>query len=156
MESNKGDVKMRGWKSLFGVVVMTLGLQAQTLELGSYLERFDYKEREEMKIKLAEALALYEAGEAEILDIRFQEEWEVWRLGFGKHIPLPELPGRLGELDKKRLIITICPHYDRALMARLYLVTQGFKARYLSDGMLGMVGYLRRANAKEFLEEIKK
>ncbi|MDZ7785007.1 MAG: hypothetical protein U5K56_19365 [Halioglobus sp.] len=30
-------------------------------------------------------------------------------------------------------IVTMCPHYDRAEIARLYLTLLGFKARYLTD-----------------------
>ncbi len=50
------------------------------------------------------------------------------------NIPLNKMPKRLGELDKSKLIIPAPSHKERAAMARLYLVTKGFNARYLEDG----------------------
>lgn len=97
-----------------------------------------------------------EEGKAQVIDIRFREEVKVWSLGFAKNIPLNELPNRLNELDKEKLIITACPHNDRANIARMYLMLKGYNVRYLSDGFLTTVDYLRGDNAKEFLEELNK
>lgn len=117
-----------------------------------YLLKFDYAERNAMKIKSYEALELYKAGKAVFVDIRFPEEYTAWNFPFMKNIPLNELPKRVGEIDKNKLVITVCPHYDRAEMARLYLVTKGYKSRYLTDGLLGMASYLRGDEAREFAE----
>lgn len=122
---------------------------------GEYLTKFDYAERNGMKIKSYEALELYRSGKAQFIDIRFKEEYAVWNFPFMKNIPLNELPKRLGEIDKNKLIVTVCPHYDRAEMARLYLVTKGYKSRYLTDGLLGLAAYLRGDEAKEFVENQK-
>lgn len=119
---------------------------------GEYLSRFDYAERNAMKIKSYEALELYKSNKAIFVDIRFKEEHAVWNFPFMKNIPLNELPKRLNEVDKNKLIITVCPHYDRAEIARLYLITKGYKSRYLTDGLLGMAAYLRGDEAKEFAE----
>jgi len=120
-----------------------------------YLRNFDYDERKKMKIQIAEMFELYEKGECEIIDIRFKEEYEAWHIGFGKHIPLNELPDRLDELDKNKTIVTMCPHYDRAEIARLFLTVKGYTARYLTDGMLGIVSYLRGDKAKNEMKKIK-
>jgi rhodanese-related sulfurtransferase len=121
----------------------------------NYLKRFDYNERTEMKIKSLEAVELYKMGEVEFVDIRFREEQAVWGFAFMKKIPLNELPNRLNELDKNKTIVTVCPHYDRAEMARIYLTLKGYKSRYLTDGMIGLAGYLRGDEAKEFIEETR-
>lgn len=121
----------------------------------NYLKRFDYNERNNMKIKSLEAVELYKMGEVEFVDIRFREEQAVWSFPFMKKIPLNELPNRLNELDKNKTIVTVCPHYDRAEMARIYLTLKGYKSRYLTDGLLGLAGYLRGDEAKEFIEETK-
>lgn len=55
-------------------------------------------------------------------------------------------------LIKNKLIITVCPHYDRAEIARLYLVTRGYKSRYLTDGLLGLAAHLMGNEAKEFAD----
>lgn len=127
----------------------------EPISFDDYLSKFDYAERNAMKIKSHEALELYKAGKAVFVDIRFKEEYVAWNFPFMKSIPLNELPKRIGEIDKNKLIITVCPHYDRAEIARLYLTTKGYKSRYLTDGLLGMAAYLRGDEAREFANEIK-
>ena len=127
----------------------------QEISFDDYLKGFDYDERKAMKIKLDEMLKLYEDGKAEIIDIRFKDEYEAWHLGFGKNIPLNELPNRIDELDKNKTIVTVCPHYDRAEIARLFLKLKGFNARYLTDGLLGAVNYLRGDKARDYMVKIK-
>ncbi|DAB38934.1 MAG: sulfurtransferase [Sulfuricurvum sp. GWF2_44_89] len=138
---------------IFSLLLASI-VSAESFE--SYLKRFDYNERTEMKIKSLEAVELYKMGEVEFVDIRFREEQAVWSFPFMKKIPLNELPDRLNELDKNKTIVTVCPHYDRAEMARIYLTLKGYKSRYLNDGLLGLAGYLRGDEAKEFIEETSK
>lgn len=120
-----------------------------------YLSSFDYAERQEMKIKSAEAMELYTCGKAVFVDIRFAQEQALWGFSFMQSIPLNELPSRIGELDKSKTIITVCPHYDRAEIARLFLTLKGYKSRYLTDGLLGLAEYLRGDRAKETAEKIE-
>ena len=127
----------------------------KNIDFDNYLKDFDYQERIDMKIQLKELFELYEKGKAQIIDIRFKEEYEAWHVGFTDHIPLNELPDRLDEIDKSKTIITVCPHYDRAEIARLYLKINGFNARYLTDGMLGMVDWLRGDKARDYMKKIK-
>ncbi len=145
-------------KRVFGVasVLLILCIQAaygQEQRLGDYLSRFDYKERSQMKINSRELVTLLREGKAQLLDIRFREETEAWRMGFGLHIPLNELPARLKELDKTKLIVTACPHMDRAILARTFLVLNGFRARYLQDGLLGLADYLKGDRAMELTDK---
>lgn len=127
-------------------------LNEQTFD--DYLRRFDYFERQAMKIQLPEMLKLYLDGEAQVIDIRFPEEYEAWHVGIGQHIPLNELPDRLDELDPEKLIVTMCPHYDRAEIARLYLTLKGFRSRYLTDGMLGIANHLRGDVARDYMNRL--
>jgi rhodanese-related sulfurtransferase len=66
-----------------------------------------------------------------------------------------ELPARLGELKKGKIIVTACPHKDRAVLAMVYLKTKGFNAKYLEDGLVGLAEYLRGDKAREFIEEVE-
>jgi len=125
------------------------------LDFNTYLKAFDYNERLAMKIGLDEMLALYAKGEIQLVDIRFPEEHAVWSVNMGQHIPLNELPDRLGELDRSKTIVTMCPHYDRAEIARLYLTMQGYKSRYFTAGMLKLVDYLRGDKARDYLASLK-
>ncbi len=126
---------------------------AGPVELERYVADFDYDAREDMKTSSRELLGLLERDEAVLVDIRFAEEQAAWGLGFGLRIPLNELPARLHELPKDKLIVTACPHNDRANIARLYLLTKGFEATYLSDGMLGLMQLLRGDDARRFVRE---
>lgn len=124
------------------------------IPFADYLRRFDYDERVAMKIQLPELLKLYAENQVQLIDIRFNEEYAAWRLGIGQHIPLNELPDRLDELDPNKTIVTMCPHYDRAEIARLFLTLKGYKSRYLTDGMLGLVDHLRGDRARDYMERI--
>ena len=140
-------------KKLLLILMLGVVMNAQSFE--SYLKSFDYEARKEMKIGSVEMTAMVEEGEAILIDIRFPEEYEAWHMGFSKNIPLNELPSRLNELPKDKLIITACPHNDRANIARMFLVTKGYNAKYLNDGLLKTADFLRGDNAKEFIDEYK-
>lgn len=141
---------------IFLFVSLAVSKELTEKSLEEYVKSFDLVERTKMKIKTAEMLVLLEEKKAVLIDIRFKEEFQVWNMPFSKNIPLNELANRLDELPKDKLIITACPHNDRANIARLYLTTKGYNARYLSDGLLKVADYLRGDNAVEFLEELQK
>ncbi len=122
---------------------------APLFTLEQYLLDFDYAERRDMKIGSKELLKLLKEKKAVLVDIRFQEEYSAWRMGFGLHIPLNELPKRLKELDRTKLVVTACPHKDRSALAMAYLKTQGFDVKYLEDGLLGLAELLRGDKALE-------
>jgi len=125
------------------------------IKLEDYLSNFDYEEREKMKIEIPELLELITEDKVQFVDVRFMEEYAMWHFPFSKNIPLNELPRRFTELDRTKLVVTACPHYDRAMMGRIFLIENGFKARYLADGLLGLADYLRGDNAYELLDLLK-
>ena len=120
----------------------------------TYLNSFTYEERKDMKINSVELTVMLEERTAQLIDIRFKEEFEAWHMKSSINIPLNELPKRLNELDRNKLIVTACPHKDRAIMARTFLKLQGFQTRYLVDGLIGLAEYWRGDNAKEFIDEL--
>ncbi len=124
--------------------------------LDDYLTGFTYQERKDMKIDSKELVELLKKGEAQLVDIRFPEEFAAWSMGFAVNIPLNELPKRLGELDKSKMIVTACPHKDRAALARMYLTIKGYRAKYLKDGLLGLADLLRGDRAKNFMGSTEK
>lgn len=130
--------------------------QTQTLSYDDYLNSFTYEERKDMKINSVELTVMLEEGTAQLIDIRFKEEYEAWHMPASINIPINELPKRLNELDKSKLIVTACPHKDRAIMARTYLKLKGYDTRYLVDGLIGLAEFLRGDNAKEFILEYNK
>lgn len=119
-----------------------------------FLGSFDYDTRSDMKIDSKELVRLLASGKALLVDIRFPEEVAAWRMGYSATIPLNELPKRLGELPKDKIIVTACPHKDRSAIAMTYLRTRGYNAKYLSDGLVGLAEYLRGDRALDFVEEM--
>lgn len=119
----------------------------------TFLKKFSYETRADMKASSKELLRLIEEKKAVLVDIRFPEEAKVWRMNFGLHIPLNELPQRYKELPKDKIIVAACPHKDRSSLAMAYLRTKGYNARYLTDGLIGLAESLRGDEAKEFRED---
>jgi rhodanese-related sulfurtransferase len=149
-------MKSRSARTLvFTLALCLLPVYAGAVELDDYLSKFDYAARKEMKIDSKELVELLKKGEVQFIDIRFPEEFAAWRMGLARNIPLNELPARLGELDKDKLIVTACPHNDRANLARIFLTTKGYKAKYLEDGLLGLADLLRGDKAKALADAAK-
>ena len=91
----------------------------------NYLSQFDYAERKNMKITSEELVKLLQEDKAQLIDIRFREEFAAWNMGIARNIPLPELPERLHEIDRDKLVVTACPHKDRAILGRIFLTLNG-------------------------------
>ena len=119
----------------------------------SYLSGFDYNERKAMKITSEELVQLLQEGKAQLIDIRFREEFVAWHMGIAHNIPLNELPDRLDEIDKDKIVVTACPHKDRAIIGRLFLTLNGYQAKYLVNGLMGMADTLRGDTARQFIEK---
>jgi len=119
----------------------------------NYLSNFDYNERKAMKITSEELIELLQDGKAQLIDIRFREEFEAWHMGIAHNIPLNELPDRLDEINKDKIVVTACPHKDRAILGRIFLVLNGYQARYLVDGLMGLADALRGDKARSFVEK---
>lgn len=112
--------------------------------------------RDDMKINSKELVPMLTSGKSVLVDVRFKEEVAAWRTGFALNIPLNELPKRLKELPRDRIIVAACPRKDRSAIAMAYLRIKGYDAKYLIDGLLGLAEHLRGERAKDFIEEMKR
>lgn len=73
-----------------------------------------------------------------LLDVREGYELEVSRIDPVIHIPLGELPQRMGELDKDANWVIVCRSGARSGRATAFMLGQGFRSvRNLSRGMNG-------------------
>lgn len=127
----------------------------QDVLLEKYVSDFNFDSGKEMKIDSKTLITLLKEGKAQLVDIRFREEYEAWKVGPSINIPLNELPERWSEIDKSKLTVTVCPHSDRSNVAMVYLRSKGIKAKFVSDGLLGIAENLRGENAREFMNAIK-
>lgn len=141
---------------IFALFTLTTAVHAEEQTLAHYLANYDYDTRVAMKAENKELIDLLVKGKAQLIDIRFKEEYEAWHMGIAKSIPLNELPNRLDELDKTKIIVTACPHNDRAIIAMTFLKTKGYETMYLKDGLTGLAEYLRGDVAYDFIQQIHK
>ncbi|HEY2477381.1 MAG TPA: rhodanese-like domain-containing protein [Solirubrobacterales bacterium] len=88
------------------------------------------------EISRAEAREMLDNG-AQLVDVRADHEWETGHLPGAVHIPLPELPARVGEIDKDRPVILYCRGGNRSSMATTVLAEAGYDAAKLSEGATG-------------------
>jgi len=102
-----------------------------------------------MKIDASEFIELFNEKKAILLDIRYEFESSVWEISFATKIPYNELPDRLNELPKDKLIVTACPMEYRAIMAKEYLRFNGFNVKSLSGGLLNLMQTLKGGKAKQ-------
>ncbi|WP_375399393.1 ThiF family adenylyltransferase [uncultured Amnibacterium sp.] len=74
-------------------------------------------------------------GDVQLVDVREQWEAQIATLPGSVLIPLGELPGRLGELDRERAVVTYCHSGVRSAEAARLLTAQGFQATSLRGGI---------------------
>ncbi len=73
--------------------------------------------------------------DARILDVREDYEWEAGHIDGAVHIPLDQLPARLGELDPDEDLHVICRSGGRSQRAAEWLEGNGHTAINVSGGM---------------------
>jgi len=78
-------------------------------------------------ISSEEARKLIEGG-AQLVDVRADHEWEAGHISGAVHLPLDELAGRAGELDRERPVVVYCRGGGRCA---------GFDAAKLEGGVVG-------------------
>lgn len=79
---------------------------------------------------------LQQPGKAVLLDVRELAELESGFVADARHIPMGEIPRRLNELDRDRIVICMCHLGGRSAHVAAFLRTQGFKdVRNLTGGI---------------------
>jgi len=96
----------------------------------------DESQETSREVSREEARELIEGG-AQLVDVRAGHEWEAGRIAGATHLPLDELAGRSGELDRERAVILYCRGGNRSTMATDALAAAGFDAAKLSEGIVG-------------------
>lgn len=74
-----------------------------------------------------------------VLDVREDDEWAAGHINGALHIPLMELPARLGEFTAREpaQTLVVCKAGGRSARATAYLAQQGWDVVNLIDGMMG-------------------
>jgi rhodanese-related sulfurtransferase len=88
------------------------------------------------EVSREEARKMVDEG-AQLLDVRADHEWEAGRIAGATHVPLPQLPEQLGEIDKDRPVVVYCRGGNRSTMATAALGDAGYEAVKLAEGIVG-------------------
>ena len=75
------------------------------------------------------------APDAFLLDVREDDEWAAGHAEGALHIPLMDLPARLGEIPTDRPLTIVCRVGGRSAQATTWLAQQGYDAFNLDGGM---------------------
>ncbi len=105
----------------------------------------------EFMIRNDETIELFKQNKIFLLDVRMEFEAQVWNLPIATNIPAPQIPDRLDELPKDKLIVVACPTNNRSITVSAYLKTQGFNSKFLADGLIELMAILKGKMAKELL-----
>jgi hydroxyacylglutathione hydrolase len=74
-------------------------------------------------------------GGLAVVDVRTPGEWKTGHLPWARHVPLGDLPDRVGDLPKDRPIVVHCQAGGRAAIAASLLLARGFSdVRIFSGG----------------------
>lgn len=70
-----------------------------------------------------------------VLDVREPFEWADGHIDGALHIPMGEIPARVGELDPQARTLVVCHVGARSARVAAWLHQQGFDAANLAGGM---------------------
>jgi rhodanese-related sulfurtransferase len=74
-------------------------------------------------------------ADAVMLDVREPDEWQAGHIEGALHIPLADLPSRLGELPGEGDLVVVCRSGGRSARAVAWLAQNGYDALNLDGGM---------------------
>lgn len=88
------------------------------------------------EVQPSELMAQYRNGATpKLLDCREPFEWAQVRIPGSIHIPMSQIPDRLGELDPSAEWVVVCAHGNRSYAVAGYLLHHGLKAASLAGGV---------------------
>ena len=70
-----------------------------------------------------------------VLDVREDDEWAAGHIEGAVHIPLMDVPARMGDLPEGQILV-VCKAGGRSAQAVAYLRHQGYEVVNLAGGML--------------------
>jgi rhodanese-related sulfurtransferase len=80
----------------------------------------------------------FQPGDHTLVDVRELVEWAGGRIAGAIHIPLNDLPARMGEIPQDKPVVVVCASGVRSLYGAQFLQRSGFPEVYnLEDGTVG-------------------
>lgn len=75
-----------------------------------------------------------------LLDVREDDEWQRGHAPGAQHIPMGQIPSRMGEIDADAKLFVVCHVGGRSQRVARYLAQNGYTAVNVSGGMLAWAG----------------
>jgi rhodanese-related sulfurtransferase len=69
-----------------------------------------------------------------LIDVRDDDEWAAGRAPQAQHVPMMQIPGRLGDLPRDRDLVVVCRVGARSAQVVQFLLAQGFERVANLDG----------------------
>ncbi len=88
-----------------------------------------------LDVDVATAHRLVSEGQARILDVREDDEWQAGHIEGSLHIPLAQLGGRTKEIDKTVTWLALCRSGSRSDRATDFLRDTGLDVRNITGGL---------------------
>ena len=82
---------------------------------------------------------LLQSGEADVVDVRTDEERAAGRIAGTRHVPFELLPSESASLDDSRLVVFYCRSGDRSGSAAEAFAASGRQAASMAGGLLAWV-----------------
>lgn len=80
-------------------------------------------------ISVEELKGMVDAGRApRVIDVREAHELAISSLPFAEHLPMGEVPSRLGELDPETPLVVMCRSGGRSMQVARFLESRGFRS----------------------------
>jgi hydroxyacylglutathione hydrolase len=100
-----------------------------------YPRRMSEETSNETAVSPERAAELLESGEAQLIDVRQDYEWQAGRIAGATHMPLERLPERAETIARDRPVILSCRSGGRSAMATAALRASGLNALNLEGGL---------------------
>jgi rhodanese-related sulfurtransferase len=75
-----------------------------------------------------------------LLDVREDDEWQRGHAPDALHIPMGQIPARIGEIDPAAALYVVCQGGGRSQRVSQYLAQNGYTPVNVSGGMLAWAG----------------
>ena len=94
----------------------------------------------ERDITPAEAEALVREQDAQLIDVREDQEWDAGRIGGARHVVLGEVAAQAPTIDQQRPVVFYCRVGARSAMAADAFRQAGYEAYSLDGGLQAWAG----------------
>jgi len=91
---------------------------------------------DEHEVEPARVAELMSSGEAQIVDVRNDDEYDAGHIGGARHVRFDELTARAGELDQSRPVVFYCQAGGRSAAAAQAFAASGWEARTMAGGLV--------------------